>query len=212
MEANYTPGRGRGPGSGWGGLGYGGFQGAMAYQGVLAYFYDQIYPGHVVELDVCRWNQVVADIVQRGGPHQGQCRQYPRDGNHTTNTLENGKCEDCRVTPVEETMTVHFTACNKPWECMLPDPDRQRWKRNNLTSITTCGLLFHKYFDIRQEIESKIANRLGVANFTAPNGTFYPDYYNGYCRGNGFLVGNSYISMADLLPLDDFNMSLVYGF
>ena len=29
-EGNYTP--GRGPNSGWGGLGYGGFQGAMAYQ------------------------------------------------------------------------------------------------------------------------------------------------------------------------------------
>lgn len=30
LEANYTG--GRGPTSGWGGLGYGGFQGAMAYQ------------------------------------------------------------------------------------------------------------------------------------------------------------------------------------
>jgi len=31
VQGNYTP--GRGPGSGWGGMGYGGFQGAMAYQG-----------------------------------------------------------------------------------------------------------------------------------------------------------------------------------
>jgi hypothetical protein len=44
-EANYSGGRGRG--SGWGSMGYGGFQGAMAYQGVLAYFYDQYEPKYV---------------------------------------------------------------------------------------------------------------------------------------------------------------------
>ena len=38
----------------WGGLGYGGFQGAMAYQGVVAYYYDQLGPNTAVELNVCR--------------------------------------------------------------------------------------------------------------------------------------------------------------
>ena len=50
-EGNYKP--GRGDGSGWYGMGYGGFQGAMAYQGVLAYYYDQIAPNTAVELNVC---------------------------------------------------------------------------------------------------------------------------------------------------------------
>jgi hypothetical protein len=45
-EGNYT--KGRGEGSGWAGLGYGGFQGAMAYQGVVAYFYDQLVPNTAV--------------------------------------------------------------------------------------------------------------------------------------------------------------------
>ena len=125
MQANYTPG-GRGPDSGWGGMGYGGFQGAMAYQGVVAFFYDQIYPGHAVELDVCRWNQVVADVIYRG-PEQpqmiGQCRQYPVvDGDFANNTPDKGQCEDCRVLPVAETRTVHFTACKKPWDCTVPHP------------------------------------------------------------------------------------------
>lgn len=125
LEANYTPG-GRGPYSGWGGLGYGGFQGAMAYQGVVAYFYDRIHPGHSIELDVCRWNQVVADVIYRGPERpemMGQCRQYNRKHVASRNNRpELGGCEDCRVLPVEETKTVHFTACKKPWDCTLPYP------------------------------------------------------------------------------------------
>lgn len=62
-EGNYTP--GRGDGSGWGGLGYGGFQGAMAYQGVVAYYYNQVRPGTHVELNICRWNQVATDVIWR---------------------------------------------------------------------------------------------------------------------------------------------------
>lgn len=45
-EGNYT--KGRGERSGWSGLGYGGFQGAMAYQGVVAFFYDQLAPNTAV--------------------------------------------------------------------------------------------------------------------------------------------------------------------
>lgn len=45
-EGNYT--KGRGEGSGWSGLGYGGFQGAMAYQGVVAFYYDQLAPNTAV--------------------------------------------------------------------------------------------------------------------------------------------------------------------
>ena len=75
-------------------MGYGGFQGAMAYQGAVAFYYDQFRPHTAVELDVCRWNQVVADILWRGPErmeHHMQCREYPRDGNFSANT----NCEDC---------------------------------------------------------------------------------------------------------------------
>jgi hypothetical protein len=89
----------------------------MAYQGVLAYFYDVVYPGHHVELDVCRWNQVVADVIWRGPDgkdHMGECRDYPAPGvDFKANTPDKGQCEDCRILPLEETMTVHYTACKK---------------------------------------------------------------------------------------------------
>lgn len=98
----------------------------MAYQGVVAYFYDHIYPGRAVELDYCRWNQVVADVIYRGPERKeyiGQCRKYPAYGvNFVDNTPAQGQCEDCRILPVHETMTVHYTACKKPWECTIPYP------------------------------------------------------------------------------------------
>ena len=64
LEGNYEPGFNNE--SGWGGLGFGGFQGAKAFQGVVAYFYDHFHPGTAVELDVCKWNQVAADVIWRG--------------------------------------------------------------------------------------------------------------------------------------------------
>ena len=50
----------------WGRLGYGGFQGAMVYQGAVTYYYDQLQPNTAVKLNVCRWNQVAADVIWRG--------------------------------------------------------------------------------------------------------------------------------------------------
>jgi hypothetical protein len=213
MEANYTP--GRGSTSGWGGLGYGGFQGAMAYQGVLAYYYDIINPGHSVELDVCRWNQVVADVIWRGPnqmEHAGECRQFPvKDGDFANNRPENGKCEDCRVLPVEETHTVHYTACNKPWDCTVPYPripnaknKKQTYRLQEKTNVTTCGLLHRKYFDFRKDIEDRIAKVTGRPP-SQRDGTYFPEMFLGYCKRS-----THYLSM-DNLPAD-FDMKQVYGF
>lgn len=135
-EANYVG--GRGPGKGWAGLGYGGFQGAMAYQGVLAYFYDAVRPKTAVELNICRYNQVVADVIWRGPhkmEHHMQCRDYPLDGNFKENT----QCEDCRVTPIELTKTAHYTACKKPWECHVPHP-RHSKVRTYIRCVPACLL------------------------------------------------------------------------
>ncbi|GKY98801.1 hypothetical protein MPSEU_000836300 [Mayamaea pseudoterrestris] len=202
--------RGRGGTSGWGGLGYGGFQGAMAYQGVLAYFYDVLYKGHHVELDVCRYNQVVADVIWRGPDgsiHMHQCRDYPHDGNYTRNTPENGECEDCRILPVEETITAHYTACKKPWECQVPTPFTPRNKDHayrfaELTNVTTCGKLFNKWFTYRLQLEQRIADKMGTS-FNAPDGTFQTDFFRGYCKGRG-----QYVPMQSLQG----DLSQVYGF
>jgi hypothetical protein len=184
----------------------------MAYQGALAYFYDQIYPGHAVELDVCRWNQVVADVIWRGPDHMehhGQCRQYPPVGVlPRNNTPEKGLCQDCRILPVEETYTVHYTACKKPWECLLPSPRNPRDKRHvyrlkELTNVTTCGLLFRQYFNYRQEVEELLtAHGLDQKNY---EGSFHPEYFMGYCKRAG-----EYDPMLSI-P-EDFDMQMIYGF
>jgi len=64
LEGNYTSGFDNN--CGWGGLGYGGWIGAKAFQGVVAYFYGEIHQNSAVELDVCKWNQVAADVIWRG--------------------------------------------------------------------------------------------------------------------------------------------------
>lgn len=201
---NYTG--GRGDGSGWNAMGYGGFQGAMAYQGVVAFFYDYYRPNTAVELAVCRWNQVVADVFWRGPQrmeHHMQCREYPKDGNHAANI----NCEDCRTTPIDLVKTVHYTACKKPWECALPHPrvpkdKSQVYRLSHLTNITTCGLLFRKWFELRNDLEQQL-QKFDVEP-AKHDGPFNPEYFMGYCSGVG-----GYIPMNP--PPERFDMKQIYG-
>ena len=198
-DANYV--KGRGSKSGWGGLGYGGFQGSMAYQGAVAYFYDVFRPNTAVELNACRWNQVVADVLWRGPERKDEyhlkCRQQQQD-----------QCEDCRVTPVELVKSVHYTACKKPWECTLPHPrttrdPRQQYRVDNLTNITTCGKLFEKWFEYRREFEAQLYETAGVIPSNR-DGSYEPSSFLGYCKRGGH-----YIPMN--LPSEDFDISKLYG-
>jgi alpha-N-acetylglucosamine transferase len=94
LEGNYTAGWGWN--YGWGNLGYGGWWGAMAMQGLIAYFYDHVRPNTAVELNQCYFNHMGMDVLYRGEPNfrpripgVGGCR--------------NGKevCEDCMTTNIE---------------------------------------------------------------------------------------------------------------
>ena len=262
-EGNYS--KGRGNNYGWGNLGYGGFQGAMAYQGVVAYFYDIVLPtktgtikkllpniqestsstiasiSTAVELNACIWNQVVADVIWRGPLHKehlGQCRQHPRmeiGDTYETNTPENKKCTDCRIVPIEQIKTVHYTACKKPWECSLPTPrtpkdKTQIYRLSHLTNVTTCGLLFRKWFDLRGELEDLLSYHVnenimkmtktqtgggntnitiykpserGTEDYTGNRVGYKSEYFGGYCTGPG-----KYIPMNP--PPDDFNIETIY--
>ena len=225
-EGNYTP--GRGDGSGWGGLGYGGFQGAMAYQGVVAYYYDVISPGTHVELNVCRWNQVAADVIWRGPEryteHHLQCRDHPRtyislddssSGTASSSSLvpdyaSNTNCEDCRNTPIHLVKTVHYTACKKPWECQLayprvPRDKKQSYRLENLVNVTMCMELVREWFVLRNEFENalEVASR-GRIPSTSRSGTFEERYFMGYCRNSG-----GYIPMVP--PPEDFDITALYG-
>jgi len=213
-EGNYIGGRGNG--KGWAGKGYGGFQGAMAYQGVVAYYYDQLRPNTAVELNVCRWNQVAADVLWRGPDHYNehhlQCREHPRT------TLPDGKpdyksnthCEDCRNTPIEHVKTAHYTACKKPWECKIANPrvprdKRQKYRLENLVNVTYCMDLVREWFHLRQEFEMalEVASN-GVVKPSSRNGAYEDQYFMGYCRGSG-----GYIAMEP--PPEDFDMKMMYG-
>jgi hypothetical protein len=36
---------------------------SYGYQGVVAFYYDQLRPNTAVKLNVCGWNQVAADVI-----------------------------------------------------------------------------------------------------------------------------------------------------
>jgi hypothetical protein len=104
LEGNYTPGFSRE--NGWGGAGYGGLVGAMAMQGLMAYYYDMVRPNTAVELNQCRFNHMGMDVLYRHAPNfrkkhskAGECR----------NDLD--YCEDCTVTDFELIHNVHYTQC-----------------------------------------------------------------------------------------------------
>lgn len=211
-EGNYI--NGRGNDRGWAGLGYGGFQGAMAYQGAVAYFYDILYPGRGVAVNPCVYNQVVADVIWRGPAgmeYQQQCRVYPAPGFvHENNTIEYGACQDCRIWPVEDTKTVHYTACKKPWECSDPVPrvprdKKQVYRLNNLTNQTTCHSVFAKWFELRRDFEELLVKEVGEEFQQLPHdGEYLPHAFLGYCERQG-----KYIPLVP--PPAGFDISKLYG-
>jgi hypothetical protein len=204
---------------GWGRLGYGCKQGSMHYQGVVAYFYDHIDPGkgHGVELDVCRWNQVAHSVIYQGKKEEwsGTCRQSPiYGGNVSFNRPEYGACHDCRILPIEETMTAHFTACSKPWQCRYTEQQDPVAAATKVTNATTCGLLVKEFYKIRSDLERQLEAILGgsvVTKRSQGDNAFYPEYFLGYCGRNGQTAGaGSYTGMKGFPG--DFEMKQLYGF
>jgi hypothetical protein len=75
----------------------------------------------------------------------------------------------------------------KPWECELPHPrvpkdKSQGYRLSHLTNITTCGLLFRKWFELRNDLEGQL-KEFNVEP-TKHDGSFYPEYYMGYMPMN----------------------------
>lgn len=180
--------------------------------GVVAYFYDHIHPGkgHGVELDVCVWNQVAHSVIYNGKKEEwkGVCNQSPiYGGNISMNRPEFGACHDCRVMPVEETMTVHFTACSKPWQCRYQEQDPVT-EASAVTNSTTCGLLVREFYKYRKDFEQQLLPVIGgpvTSQMYKGKKAFHPEIFLGYCGSMGEYAG------MDKLP-DDFDMQNLYGF
>ena len=128
-------------------------------------------------------------------------------GNMTFNRPEYGACHDCRVFPVDQTKTVHFTACSKPWQCRFSEQDAVA-AVNATTNSTTCGLLVREFYKLRLDLESQLEPILGepvTSKMYEGASAFRPEYFMGYCGDGG-----KYAKM-DNFP-EDFEMMQLYGF
>lgn len=141
--------------SGWGGV-VGKFYGSMTIQGLLPYYYDVLHPGQSVDLNRCIHDQMADDPRD---DRQGKC-----------NTGED-ECEDCRVRPVGDLVSVHFTNCLKPWHCVA---HQKKDLEHEL-----CQKMHHEWFRVRSDLEETWGH-----NATG-NGTFFPDMFFGFCKRHG---------------------------
>jgi hypothetical protein len=146
-------------GKGWGGKHVGPFYGAMTVQGILPYYYDVLHPGETIDLNRCIYDQMCDN---------------PRN-KKTVNDIVNGKClteelecEDCRSRPLEDIISVHFTICQKPWNCLAHKQD--------VIQQRLCRKLTHEWFRIRSDLE-KSWGRSGVGEGKWDTSNFF-----GYCK------------------------------
>jgi len=182
LEGNYTPGFGRD--NGWGGLGYGGFVGAMAMQGLMAYFYDHVRPNTAVELNQCRYNWMGMDVKYRAPPNfrsnhpkRGKCR----------NDLE--ECEDCMHTPTHLIKSVHYTECRKPWNCVgIGEPGGKKGKAIDTSAgdFDKCMDVVTKWHAYRTDLENKLYALTHDERIRqAASADYKKDVFMGHCSGEG---------------------------
>jgi hypothetical protein len=131
---------------GWGGkdVGYGGYYGAGTIQGLTSYYYGHVGNfSRAVELNRCYYNNMADN------PHfyNTQLRQT------LCTTLEpNLTCQDCRITPLEDIFTAHFTVCGKPDWCGIVRPDER-------PNARLCMELFREWHRIRLSLEMEWMRR-----------------------------------------------------
>lgn len=177
--------------NGWGGLGYGAYVGAMAMQGLMAFYYDQHVPGTWIELNQCRYNHMGMDAKMRGEPNfvlrkRGRCRN------------KGPYCEDCKITPMDQIYNIHYTQCRKPWLCIdkgnenIPRIVRQRTRMDKLLlpvhsiNVPHCLELAQIWHDHRSDLETKLTKLTGDTTIDwGRNGTHSTDVFHGHCSELG---------------------------
>jgi hypothetical protein len=171
--------------NGWGNKGYGGYVGAMAMQGLMAYYYDVVRPNTSVELNSCRFNHMGMDNLYRANPNfkksysewVGKCRSAQPD------------CEDCTITNVSLIYNVHYTQCRKPWNCVAVGVDGG----NKGAAIdTTTGKLEHclpliqKWHDVRRDFQAKLMTLSKDESIhEGATGTYRKELFRGHCKAEG---------------------------
>lgn len=145
---------------GWGGIS-GKFWGAMTIQGLLPYYFKVLHKEkHSVELN--RW------VYDNMCSPSRKKNKKDVDDKGVCYTQEE-KCESCGDRPLTDIALVHFTVCQKPWLCMLPNQRRK----------AMCSDFHHEWFRIRSDME-KNWGRSGMGP-----GKDHQDHFFGYCDTYG---------------------------
>ena len=188
---NYTEGFSRN--NGWGGLGYGGVVGAMAMQGLPAYYYDVIRPNTSVELNGCRYNHMGANIHYNNVPNfipkytdlHGKCRRNVEG------------CEDCQLTDISNIYNIHFTNCRKPWNCAGRSGTSKGGSEIDprTTNYEHCMDVIHTWHVMRSDLENYIINitqgNIDEGEYDTINvhegqaGQYKRDIFMGHCSKDG---------------------------
>lgn len=170
--------------NGWGGLGYGGFVGAMAMQGLMAYYYDHVRNNTSVELNQCRYNWMGMDVFYRAAPNFK--RNHPKAGK-CRNDLE--YCEDCMKADLSDIKSVHYTECRKPWNCVgvgVPGGAKGAAIDTNAGSFEKCMEVVTRWHEIRSDFESKLFTLTNDPRLTeAASHDYKKDIFQGHCAGEG---------------------------
>jgi hypothetical protein len=170
--------------SGWGGLGYCGFVGAKAMQGLIAYYYDQIRPDTWIELNQCRYNWMGMDIRYRAAPNFQ--RNHPKVGK-CRNDLE--ECEDCMVTPLDKIKSVHYNFCRKPWNCVgvgAAGGEDGAAIDIHAGSYEKCMDVVRRWHELRADFESKLYDLTkDDLILKAASQNYKKEVFLGHCGGEG---------------------------
>lgn len=170
--------------NGWGGLGYGGFVGAMAMQGLMAYYYDHVRPNTSVELNQCRYNWMGMDVRYRAQPNfNPRSRKVGRCRN------DNDTCEDCTVTPLDQIQSAHYTQCRKPWNCIgvgVQGGARGSAIDTNAGSYEKCMEVVTKWHSLRTDFEARLFRLTSDQRLLkAASHSYMVEVFQGHCAGEG---------------------------
>ncbi|CAB9523175.1 expressed unknown protein [Seminavis robusta] len=170
--------------NGWGNAGYGGYVGAMAMQGLVAYYYDVVRPNTSLELNSCRFNHMGMDNLYRAHPNfkarsewVGKCRSTRPD------------CQDCTITNDTQIYNVHYTQCRKPWNCVSEGtPGGSKGKTIDTTTgkLEHCLPLIKKWHDVRKDLQTKLYQLSKDERILdGSKGTHKKDLFHGHCSEEG---------------------------
>lgn len=178
--------------------GYGGFVGAAAMQGLMAYFYDEVRPNTWIELNQCRFNHMGMDVLYRGSP-SFMPRHPKRD--QCRNDLD--ECEDCQITPLDQIYSIHFTQCRKPWNCIgegdkNPSNAVGRGDKNaipeNSVILEHCLELQQTWHTYRRELEEQLFALTGDETIKEGSaGEYKKNVFQGHCSEYG---GGAYLPIS----------------